>query len=146
MLNNCHVVLDINAKSSSSIRRSAHLMDQHFWLSGPTEGLLQDLTLFRGSRCNTVLQECLSIVERLSNIYRYQAYILLPSPMKPFAINLIQEQATFDAQMTALIVSVEHNYKDFMMMWTSQDFPGKVKVRQAPICAIFKATALLFNS
>lgn len=49
------------------------------------------------------------------------------------------------AQITALIIPVEHNYEDLVHMWTSQDFAGKVKVRQAPIGAMLNTAALLFN-
>lgn len=116
-----------------------------FALHGPVEGRRHDLTLFRSSGWNTVLEESLSTPTRQFYIYGDQAYILRPWVMKPFGGNVTVEQAAFNAQMSSLRVSVEHTYKDLKQMWTSQDFSRKLKVREAPIGTMYKAAALLWN-
>lgn len=116
-----------------------------FALHGPVEGRRHDLTLLRNSGWVTVLQECLSTAERQFYIFGDQAYLLRPWMMRPFIGNLTALQELQNAQMSSIRVSVEHNYKDLKQLWVSQDFARNLKVRQAPIGLLYKASALLLN-
>ena len=116
-----------------------------FAFYGPVEGRRHDLTLFRSSGWNTVLQESLNTATRKFYIFGDQAYVLRLWLIKPFTGNISPEQAVFNAEMSSLRVAIEHNYKDLKQMWTSQDFARKLKVRQAPIGMLYKAPALLRN-
>eukprot|EP00171_Calliarthron_tuberculosum_P002822 IDg2822t1 len=116
-----------------------------FALYGPSVGRRHDLTLLRNSGWESLLQASLNIENRQFYIFGDSAYSIRPWLMRPFVGNLTTEQHDFNSKMSAIRVAVEHNYKDLKQIWVSQDFARNLKVRQAPVALLYKASALLWN-
>lgn len=117
-----------------------------FSLYGPMEGRRHDMTLLRESNWNEVLSQCLFIDGEWFYIYGDAAYLLRPWMQRPYTRGVCSAtEELFNKKMSEVRVCVEHNYKDLKQLWTSQDFPRKIKIRQTPIAMLYKAAALLTN-
>lgn len=117
-----------------------------FPLYGPEVGRRHDLTLFRQSQWDATLQSSLTIGDEQYYIYGDLAYVLRPWMVCPYyTARATPEQQMFNLAMSAVRVSVEHNYKDLKQFWTSQDFARNLHVCKAPIALLYKSCALLLN-
>lgn len=117
-----------------------------FALFGPEVGRRHDLTLYRESGWEQVLQDVLSVDGTQYCIYGDCAYLLRPWMLCPYFRDLATpSQMAFNSSMSAVRIAVEHNYKDLKQNWTSQDFSRNLKVRKAPIALLYRASALLLN-
>lgn len=117
-----------------------------FALHGPEVGRRHDLTLYRESGWDEILENFLMVEGVYFYIFGDSAYLLRPWMQRPFYRGLATEaQRTFNTKMSAVRVSVEHNYKDLKQYWVSQDFARNLRVRKAPIALLYKASALLLN-
>lgn len=117
-----------------------------FHMHGPEMGRRHDLTLYRQSGMDNVLEQSLHVEGQQYYIYGDPAYILRPWLQVAFSRTFATpEQLLVNKTMSAVRVSVEHSYKDMKQMWSSQDFKRMLKVRDAPISIMYKASALLWN-
>lgn len=93
-----------------------------FPLHGPEVGERHDLTLYRESNRESTLQNYLNIEDEQYCIYGYLANLPLTWMLRPFYSALATlEQAVFSTAMSAVWLSVEHNYKDLKQYCTSQE-------------------------
>ena len=66
--------------------------------------------------------------------------------MRPFPREVAtEEEKSINSIMSGVRVSVEHNYKDLKHYWVSNDFARELKVRQAPVGLLYRASAILLN-
>ena len=117
-----------------------------FSFYGPEVGRRHDLTLLRESGLEERLQGCLNIGGRQYYLYGDAAYMMRPWMQVAFPrIWATVEQEIYNTRMSAVRVSVEWSYKDLKQLWSQNDYTRALKVRQAPIGLIYKASALLLN-
>ena len=117
-----------------------------FNLYGPEVGRRHDLTLLRQSGLQDSLQNCLHINGRQFYIYVDAAYVLKPWLQVAFPrAGASLERQILNTRMSGVRIAVEWNYKDLKQLWSLNDFPRALKVRQGPIGLIYTASALLIN-
>lgn len=117
-----------------------------FALFGPEVGRRHDVTLYRSSQWESVLRDNMYIAGIQYYIYGDSAYLLRPWMQLPYFRDMATaEQVGFITAMSKVRVAVEHNYKDLKQYWISQDLARNLKVRQAPIAVLYKASAILLN-
>lgn len=75
------------------------------------------------------------------------AYILRPWLQVEFSRSFVTPDHHYVYKtMSSVRVSVEHSYKYLKQICSSQHFKIMLKVRQAPIALIYKASPVLWNS
>lgn len=115
-------------------------------LHGPIEGRRHDLTLFRQSGWEADLEHLLLIDGIQHYVYADSAFTIRPYLQVPFGtVGATLQQVLFNRAMSGVRVAVEWNYKDLKQMWSTNDYSRLLKVRQAPIGLIYKASALMLN-
>ena len=102
-----------------------------FAMYGPDMSRWHDLTLLRNSNWDNELQERLNANGKQFYMYGGGAYKLKPWIQRPVLGILNTQEKDFNWKMSVR-VSVEHTYKDFKQMRTSQDFAWKLETREAP--------------
>lgn len=117
-----------------------------FNLYGPEVGRRHDMTLYRESNLDAVLQEALLVDGRQYCIFGDSAYVLKPWLQTAFPrVGSTSAQEAYNTAMSMMREAVEWTYKDLKQIWTSQDFKRQLKVLQSPIALLYKSSALLWN-
>eukprot|EP00171_Calliarthron_tuberculosum_P007558 IDg7558t1 len=117
-----------------------------FNLYGPEVGRRHDMTLYRESNLDAVLQEALLVDGRQYCIFGDSAYVLKPWLQTAFPrVGSTSAQEAYNTAMSMVREAVEWTYKDLKQIWTSQDFKRQLKVLQSPIALLYKSSALLWN-
>ena len=105
-----------------------------FHLFGPVEGRRHDMTLYRMSNTEELLQNSLLIDGKQYCIYGDAAYSFRPWLQVGFSnTSANEERRIFNALMSAVREAVEWNYNDIKLYFTSQDMKRKLKCHEAPI-------------
>lgn len=93
-----------------------------------------NITLYRQSRMDIILQKSFSITELRFYIYGDSAYMLCSWLQATFSQAWASpEQLQFNTAMSSVRKAVELYYKDLKQMWCSQDYRRMLKVRKAPV-------------
>lgn len=117
-----------------------------FYMYGPEVGRRHDITLFRKSDLDNLLQNMLHIDSVRYCIYGEAAYMLRPWLQTAFPIVTAEiAELEYNTAMNGDGTAVEWSYKDLKQVWTSQDFKRSLKVHQSPIALLYKSAALLWN-
>ena len=117
-----------------------------FHLYGPEVGRRHDLTLLRESKLQDRLQVCLKINGSQFYIYGDAAYMIRPWLQVAYPrTGATPDRQTLNSNISGVCVAVEWNYKDLKQMWSFNDFPRALKVRQSPLGLIHTASAILLN-
>lgn len=117
-----------------------------FALFGPELGRRHDLTLYRESGWEPIMENFLHIDGVQFYIFGDSAYLLRPWMQRPFFRELATlDEKLFNTAMSSVRVAVEHNYKDLKQYWVSQDFARNLRVKKAPIALLYRASAILLN-
>lgn len=79
-------------------------------------------------------------------MYGDSAYLPRPWMQRPFVRELEKSfQLSFNTEMSALRVMVEHSYRDLKKLWTSMDYARNFKVCCAPIGLLYKAPKIMLK-
>lgn len=117
-----------------------------FHMHGPQVGRRHDITLYRQSGLDDILENSLLIDGQQFYIYGDQAYMIRPWLQVAFSRAWASEQQIqFNTAMSSVRETVEWSYKDLKQMWSSQDYTRMLKVRKAPVALMYKGAALLWN-
>lgn len=92
------------------------------------------------------MEDVLLINGRQYYIYGDSAYLLWPWMVRQFMRELATlEKLLFNTEMISLRIIVEHNYRDLKQLWTLQDYVQNLKVCQAHIGILYRASAIMLN-
>lgn len=117
-----------------------------FALWGPEVGRRHDLTLLRKSGWEIKFIESLFLDAVQYYVYCDSAYNLRPYMQVPFSLlGISNEKKKFNKTMSQMRVSVEWSYGELKKFWTTNDYSRILKVRQAPVSTMYKASVLLLN-
>ena len=109
-------------------------------------GRRHDLTIYRQSNLDNELQTKLQIQESQYCIFGDAAYAMSTWMKVAYPrATATPKQHNYNVAMNSARVAVEWSYKDIKQMWATNDYKRMLKVRQAPISMMFKASALLWN-
>jgi len=116
-----------------------------FHVYGPEEGRRHDLTLYRKSNMDQLLQNHL-LIDRQYCIYEDAAYMLRPWLQVAYPREIAtQSQQDYNKHMSSVREAVEWSYKEIKLHFTSQDMKRKLKARESPISVLYICSVLLFN-
>ena len=117
-----------------------------FHLYRPVEGRRHDMTLYRRSTMEELLQNSLWTGGKQYCIYGDAAYSLRPWLQVGFPNTFANDQEKLhNTGMSAVREAVEWNYKEIKLYFTSQDMKRKIKCLEAPIALIYICANLLVN-
>jgi nuclease HARBI1 len=96
---------------------------------GPVEGRRHDMTLYRESGIDSVLQPSMNIDGAQYCLYGDPAYCLRPYLQVGYqGSNLTPDQVHFNMSMSKVRIAVEWAFRDLKMYFTNLDFPRKLKM------------------
>ena len=105
-----------------------------------------DMTLYRVSAMEELLQNCLWIGGKHYCIYGDAAYSLRPWLQVGFPNTFANDQEQLhNTALSVVREAVEWNYKEIKLYLTSQDMKRKIKCRKAPIALMYICANLLVN-
>lgn len=115
-------------------------------LSGPIEGRRHDLTMYRESNLQSILENSLNISGNQYYIYGDSAYVLRPYMIVGYKeANPTPEQHQFNLNMSAVRVFVEHAFKDVKQYFSHIDYSRKGKISVTPFALWYYVAAILWN-
>jgi DDE superfamily endonuclease len=115
-------------------------------LFGPMEGRRHDMTLYRASQIDGVLQHSLLINEIQYYLYGDAAYCLRPYLQTGYhGSTLNMEQIQFNMSMSRLRIAVEWAFRDIKTYFTHIDLPRKLKLGITPVGLWYICSAVLWN-
>ena len=117
-----------------------------FYMYGPEVGRRHDMTLYRESGLDGILQSTFNNGGVQYCLYGDAAYILRPWLQTAFPrLGASAEQLWYNKGMSSVREAVEWTHKDIKQLWTTQDFKRKLNVRQSPIALLYQTAAILWN-
>jgi hypothetical protein len=110
------------------------------------EGRRHDMTLYRASQIDGVLQHSLLINEIQYYLYGDAAYCLRPYLQTGYhGSTLNMEQIQFNMSMSRLRIAVEWAFRDIKTYFTHIDLPRKLKLGITPVGLWYICSAVLWN-
>ena len=104
----------------------------HVW--GPLEGRRHDMTLYRRSGMDQLLEEALYMEGVQYYLYGDPAYVLRPWLQKGFrGVGLTPDMTAFNRRMSSLREAVEWGYKEIKLVFAANDNPRQMRVLKTPI-------------
>jgi DDE superfamily endonuclease len=96
---------------------------------GPIEGRRHDMTLYRESLIDEIMQTSMNILGVQHCLYGDPAYCLRPYLQVGFqGSNLTEDHIQFNSSMSKVLIAVEWTFRDIKMYFTHIDLPRKLKV------------------
>ena len=116
----------------------------HFW--GPLEGRRHDMTLYRRSGMDQLLEQFLLIHGQQHYLYGDPAHVLRPWLQKGFAgAALDAGEASFNREMNRARESVEWGFKDIKQLFSSNDHSRQMRALKSPIGLMMVVSSALTN-
>lgn len=116
------------------------------YMYGPEEGRRHDMTLYRKSNLDEVMQHSLMIEGEQFYVYGDNGFVMRPWMQIGFAPSLAGPyESMYNSAMSSAREAVEWSYKDLKQNFVSNDFRRQLKVRKAPIALMYRASAVLWN-
>jgi hypothetical protein len=113
---------------------------------GPVEGRRHDMTLYRESGIDSMLQSSMNIDGAQYCLYGDPAYCLRPYLQVGYqGSNLNPDQVHFNMSMSKVRIAVEWAFRDLKMYFTHMDFPRKLKMGVTPGGLWYICAAVLWN-
>lgn len=117
-----------------------------FHMFGPMEGRRHDITLFRKSGLEDVLEAEFEVEGRQFYLFGDPAYVLRAYMQKAFeGAALSEAQRAFNKAMAECRTAVEWGFKDIRKYFTHVDMPRKMGIRKVPVARLLYVSAFLWN-
>ena len=113
---------------------------------GPVEGRRHDMSLYRESNIDSLLQDSMNINGIQYCLYGDPAYFLRPYLQVGYqGSSFTADQTVFNASMSKVRIAVEWAFRDVKMYFTHVDFPRKLRMGITPGGLLYICTVILWN-